>query len=214
MTEFKHSGKYIYNGLSTAKTITLEYFYDNNIKELDTLIITHYDSDHSGGLIDILDNIKVNNLIIPKLECSSKNTCEIKKYIEKNNIDYKLPYLNQKILIDNNTELINFIPITDKKNSRNESSVISLLKFNDYKILFMADSNINSFYSIKNYLSYDIDILKASHHGAKDTINFNLLGKYSTVLSTDKYGAIKFKLKDKIIPYYFDNKKNRFLKIN
>ncbi len=236
------SGKYIYNGLSTAKTITLEYFYDNSIKELDTLIITHYDADHSGGLIDILDNIKVNNLIIPKLECSSKNTCEIKKYIEKNNIDYKLPYLNQKILIDNNTELINFIPITDKKNSRNESSVISLLKFNDFKILFMADSNINSFYSIKNYLSYDIDILKASHHGAKDTINFNilnilkpeysviltgpnvyghpdietinLLGKYSTVLSTDKYGAIKFKLKDKIIPYYFDNKKNRFLKIN
>ena len=47
-----------------------------------------------------------------------------------------------------------------------------------------------------------------------DIETINLLGKYSTVLSTDKYGAIKFKLKDKIIPYYFDNKKNRFLKIN
>src|SRR5699024_2827201 len=86
------SGKFIYPESSSAKRITLEYLYDKNIKEIDLLILTHYDADHSGGLIDILDEIKVKNLVIPKPECNSKNSCKIKKYIEENNVKYILPY--------------------------------------------------------------------------------------------------------------------------
>lgn len=233
------TGRYIYNELTSAKTITLEYLYDKNIKEIDTLIVTHYDSDHSGGLIDILENIKVKNLIMPKTECTSKNSCAIKEYIKKNNISYIRPYTKQKLEIDNIT-LTNYVPHTKRLNSRNNFSTATLIELDNKKLLFMADIGILPYYSIEKFLPSNITILKSAHHGAKDTINdeimkklkpkysilstgknpyghpnletVQILSRYSKVLTTNNLGAIKFKIKDNIEIYHFDSIFERFTK--
>ncbi|UKI42772.1 MAG: MBL fold metallo-hydrolase [Candidatus Melainabacteria bacterium] len=44
---------------SQAKMILVKYLKDNNIKNLELVIVTHYDSDHAGGLIDVYENVKV-----------------------------------------------------------------------------------------------------------------------------------------------------------
>ena len=193
-------------------------------------------------MIDILENVRVKNLIIPKLECTSKNTCEIKNYIEANKIEYQTPYLNQSIKINDKTEIINFISDIKKKNSRNESSVVTLLKYDKFKVLFMGDATIETFNRLKKYLSVDVDILKASHHGAKNTVDnqildvikpeftviltgpnvyghpdsetVDLFARYSKVLSTDKLGAIKFVIDKTINLQHFDSKQNKFIKID
>ena len=48
------TGKLPYRGISSAKRVLNEYFYDKNIRSLKYLILTHFDNDHSGGTIDIL----------------------------------------------------------------------------------------------------------------------------------------------------------------
>lgn len=227
------TGRYIFPDSSTAKRITLEYFYDKNIKEIELLIVTHYDSDHSGGLVDILKEVKVKNLIIPKLECISKNSCKIKNYIEENKINYTLPYTKQRFSYDKNIEVVNYVPKSNNKISKNDSSTVTFIKYGDLKFLFLADIPIKSFYTIEKFMPNDIDILKVSHHGAKRTANdimlrklrpkysviltgrnpynhpdietVDVLKKYSKVLNTKENGAIKFEIKeDKIIPYTFN----------
>lgn len=214
------TGRFVYSGLSSAKTVTLEYFYDKGIKELDTLIVTHYDSDHSGGLVDILSEIKVKNLVIPKPVCSSKNSCAIKDFIEREGIKYIEPFSGQRFEYDSDIKLTNYIADTRLKTSRNDSSTITLLEIGGYKFLFMADAGLSAYNSVKEFLPSDIDILKVAHHGAKGTVDYDmlkklspefsvistgrnpyghpdssvieLLKKYSKVFSTKESGAIKF----------------------
>ena len=60
------SGKSGYKGgKSQAKFIILEYLKDKGIKNIDGLIITHFDSDHAGGAVDLIEklNIKIFMLI-------------------------------------------------------------------------------------------------------------------------------------------------------
>lgn len=229
------SGKFIYPESSSAKRITLEYLYDKNIKEIDLLILTHYDADHSGGLIDILDEIKVKNLVIPKPECNSKNSCKIKKYIEENNVKYILPYTKQRFSFDNDIEVINYVPKSSNKLSKNDSSTVTFIKYKNFKFLFLADIPSKSFHSIEKFMPNDVDILKASHHGAKRTVDDEILNKlrpkytviltgqnpynhpdyetvmlykkYSKVFNTKETGAIKFEIKEnELVPYTFKNK--------
>lgn len=234
------TGRFVYRGKTSAKTVTLEYFYDSGIKTLDTLIVTHYDSDHSGGLLDILDEIKVNNLIIPKLECNTFSTCKIKEYIDKNNIKYEIPYNFQTFEYDG-VKITNFVPAINSK-SRNDSSTVTLADIYGYKFLFLADISKDALESLIKYLPDNIFLLKAAHHGADGTINEKLIGylnpefsvlsvgknpyghpsiktvdildKHSHVLSTDDLGAIKFVVsKDKISLMHFDGVRKKFLPV-
>src|SRR5699024_2854917 len=156
------TGRFVYRGKTSAKTVTLEYFYDSGIKTLDTLIVTHYDSDHSGGLLDILDEIKVNNLIISKLECNTFSTCKIKEYIDKNNIKYEIPYNFQTFEYDG-VKITNVVPAINSK-SRNDSSTVTLANIYGYKFLFLADISKDALESLIKYLPDNIFLLKAAHH--------------------------------------------------
>ena len=236
------TGKTLSPSVSSAKTITLEYLYDKNIKTLDYLIVTHFDSDHSGGLIDILENIKVKNLIIPNPVCNSKNSCRIKKYIEENNIKYITPFSKQRFIIDNDTEIVNYVPNTNNLRSKNDFSTVTFLKTGGFKALFTADAGIKAYYSIEKFMPHNINILKSAHHGAKNTVNDRMLKKlnpeysiistgknsyghpdietiqklksYSTVLSTKEKGAIKFEIKEnKVKPFSYNGKKKKFEEI-
>ncbi len=216
------TGRTIYKGLSSAKTITLEYLYDYNIKEIDTLIVTHYDSDHSGGLVDILENVKVKNLISPVPFCGSKNSCAIYHYIKENNIKYIPPYTGQTLKYEPDIVLKNFVPVSKNKRSRNDKSTVTLLTFGDYKFLFMADAGAKAYSTIEDKLPNNIDVLKSAHHGAAGTVTdemmkklkpkysilstgknpyghpnkttVDILSSYSSVLNTNDLGAIKFEV--------------------
>lgn len=53
------------------------------------------------------------------------------------------------------------------KNNDNESSIITLVKYKDFIMLFMGDAGLISYNTLKNQLPKDVSILKLGHHGAK-----------------------------------------------
>ena len=61
------------------------------------------------------------------------------------------------------------------KNNDNESSIITLVKYKDFIMLFMGDAGLISYNTLKNQLPKDVSILKLGHHGAKGTIDKNML---------------------------------------
>ena len=55
-------------------------------------------------------------------------------------------------------------------------SIVTLLSYKDFDMLFMADAGVKSFEKIKNSLNNDdIEILKSGHHGANNTVSKNML---------------------------------------
>ena len=226
-------------GLSQAKAIIYEYLKDNGIKELEYLIITHYDTDHAGGAIDLLNLIKVKTLILnPKInnsklaqsiiqEAKAKN---IKIIYVKNQTEYKYKEGFMRIF---------FAP---QENDENNASINTVFTKNNKTILLTGDSELKATKRLN--LPSNIDILKVAHHGAKGSIDYNFLtskniktailstgpNKYNhpsyetiydiqkakvNLLRTDAHNAIKISIsKDKIKTFSYNSKRKKWVNID
>ena len=163
------------SSFSQADSIMNKYLKDHGIKTLDILLLTHFDSDHSGGAIDVMKTVNVRKLIINKNKDSSKTTKAIFDYLERNEINTTTAQNNAVIFEENKLKIKTYTPNTDTKND-NDSSIITLLSYKDFDLLFMADAGVKGFENIKNNLhNNDIEILKSGHHGANNTVSKNMI---------------------------------------
>ena len=175
------------SNFSQAEAIMNKYLKDRGIKTLDILLLTHFDSDHSGGAIDIMKALKVKTLVLNKHKDNSKTTKAILNYVAKNKINNIAAQNNKTIFEENNLTLKTFTPDLNTK-SDNETSTVTLLSYKDFDMLFMADGGVKSFENIKNSLNNnDIEILKSGHHGANNTVSKTMLktlNSDATIIST------------------------------
>lgn len=235
------TGKKSYNSTTSAKMIINKYLKNERINKLETLIVTHFDSDHCGGVINILKENKVNKTIIQNEIPKSLTSKEILNYLKENKLNYSIAKNNEEIYFEKGIKIKTFKP---NLKDDNDSSIITLLTYKNKNILFMADSNIKGYEAIKKYLPNEIEIIKIGHHGAKDTINSemikNLKPKYALIsvgynkfnhphfetinilnennikiISTKAYGFSKIEFKnEKEKFYYFNNSKKKLQKID
>ena len=129
-----------------------------------------------GGLLYIMQEIKVNNVIIGK---------QYEKFIEivkKKNIKVNVVEAGQKINIERNLFFDVLWPCIDNmisENAINNNSLVCKLKYKNFSMLFtgdieeIAEKAILAKYS-KNKNILKADVLKVAHHGSKtsSTIDF------------------------------------------
>lgn len=160
---------------SVAKFVLIPYLKNERIKCLDKVLITHYDSDHAGGMIDILNSIKVNQVILPNKPDNSRLEKLIFNELRNKNIDFLFAQNNQVVLNDKNLTIKNYVADTSK--SGNENSTITKVSYKGKNFLFMGDAGVKAFKSLQNSDIGKIHILKLGHHGANKTINKEFLEK-------------------------------------
>lgn len=185
------SGKMAYNnGKTQAEMIVLSYLKDCGIKNIEGFIITHFDSDHAGGAVSLIKNLRIKNIYVNSLNDKSRLAKEI--YANSKN---KIKLVNNDTIIYREGKLTVKTFISGFKNPKleNENSVITLISDNNFDELFMGDSGIIAFAKIKNYLPQTIEVLKVGHHGAKNVINKSMLSKINpkvAIISTglNNYG--------------------------
>ena len=97
---------------------------------------------------------------------------------------------NQVVYDKNGLKIVNYLP--HKTDSDNENSIITLLTYKDFKMLFTGDANVNSINSILNYLPTGITVLKVPHHGAKNSVDESIMAKLNPTYSIISVGENKF----------------------
>ena len=168
---------------------TIPYLKSIGITKLHYLIITHGDYDHMGEAINLVENFKVDKVI---LNCGKFNEFEqdLIKILEKK----KIPYYSciKELNIDDNK--LYFLNNKDYDNENDNSNVI-YTELNNHKFLFMGDAGVKVEEDlIKKYNLKDIDVLKVGHHGSKTSSSKNFINeinpKYSiiSVGKNNKYG--------------------------
>ncbi len=173
---FIDTGKAPYkSGNSEAKLIMLKYLKDRGIKDIEGLIVTHFDSDHSGGTCDFIKETKVKNLYLNTKSRETQTAKEIFKTIKQNNQKYSIVRNNAVVYSEPNLKLTTFKTNIGKKNKSNDSSTITLLTYKNFDMLFMADGGIETFESLKRYIPHNVEVLKVGHHGAAGVVNENML---------------------------------------
>ena len=172
--------------------IILKYFRDNGIKNLDSVIITHFDNDHCGGASDLIKNLKVNTIYVNSINHNSKQAKEIYKTARENQIQIAEAKNGQVVYDKSGLNITNFILKDVAGIGDNESSIITVLKYNDFSMLFTGDSGIETFNKLKNNLPQNISVLKVGHHGASGVINKNMADYLNPKYSIVSTGENKF----------------------
>jgi len=155
-------------------------YLNNNVlnlktnKEIDYLIVTHADIDHSGGTLSVLKNYNVKNLYLPELESTSNYYTELLSYVNDN---YSYEYISSEIEISGNDYSIEIFGPLEYLNT-NDSCPIIKLTYKNKSFLFTGDisSDVEQDF-IKEYGDkLDCDVLKVAHHGSKYSTCDEFLG--------------------------------------
>lgn len=151
--------------------IVLDYLLNMQIKELDYVIVSHFDSDHCYNIIEILKALKVKNLIISR---QAKHTDLFDNIIQeclkkKVNIIIKA---NQKIEIEKSLTLDFMWPCDDNfiSDDLNNNSIVVKLEYKEFSILFTGDIEEKAEQMIvRKYPDKMLKstVLKVAHHGSK-----------------------------------------------
>lgn len=163
------------------------YLKSIGISKLNYLIITHGDEDHIGGAIYLIDNFKVDNVILNKgdyteLEVELITNLKNKNIRYTNNIN-KIPFLNSYIYLLNTKEFSN----------ENDNSIVTYFEYQKYKFLFMGDSSSKTEeYLINNYNLANISFLKVGHHGSNTSSSPLFINKINPKVSLISVGKNNF----------------------
>ena len=168
------------SGEVTKDNIFTKILKDFGIRKVDYLIISHSDSDHIGGAINMVKYIKVKNLIL--------------NYYDKNNTTNKLKqfvdntyYLKEQDKIK--TNYFNLLVISPKFDygNTNDNSLAFILEIDKTKFLFTGDISTKVESDIISKYKIDVDYLKVAHHGSKTSTSVKFLNnikyQYAVVMS-------------------------------
>lgn len=166
------TGKAPYLNSSTqAKNIIIKYLKDRGINKLEALILTHFDADHAGGSIDILENLKINNIYITDVYENTILSENIIKYIKDKNLNSKVIKEETPIYNKDNFKLNLIKPKGGQIKTENQKSLLTHLNYGAQNILFMGDADNQSYMILPDKYKKDLSIIKLGHHGAKGTVN-------------------------------------------
>ena len=180
------------SGNSQAKIIMLKYLKDRGIKDLEGVIVTHFDNDHSGGVPDVISNTKTKTLYLNSTNVDTQTGYKILKTIDKNKQDYKVVQNNSEIYSEKDFSIRVYKADIGGNNSSNESSIITLLSYKDFNMLFMGDAGIESFNSIKKDIPHNIEVLKVGHHGGPNVVDNSMLKHLGNSISLISTGVNYF----------------------
>lgn len=156
-----------------GKNTLLPYLLDRGITKIDYVIISHFDTDHVGGIITLMEEIKIKRVIIGRQYENSENFEEFLKLIKDNNIFVKKVSIGDKINIEKNLQIDILFPEKEliSINAINNNSLVFKLVYKKFSIIFTGDiEEIAEEKLIKIYKETNIlksNILKVAHHGSK-----------------------------------------------
>ncbi|MCK9446178.1 MBL fold metallo-hydrolase [bacterium] len=159
-----------------------------NDKEIDLVVLSHPESDHMTGLLSVLENYKVDNILWTGIEKDGEKFESWKRMIKEEGANIYYANLGDKIIMGDATlEVISPIESLEGKEFKesNNTAVVSKFKYKDSSFLFTGDI---SFKIEEELEDVDVDILKIAHHGSKYSTGEEFLKKTSPLLSIIQVG--------------------------
>ena len=155
-----------------GKNTLIPYLLDRKIKEIDYVIISHFDQDHVGGGLNVLSELKVGKVIIGKQGEESEQYVQFRKIVDEKEIPVIVVKQGNIINIEKDLKIKILFPEDEliTENVLNNNSLVFKLEYKNLKMLFTGDIEaIAEKQLLKKYSNSElkVDILKVAHHGSK-----------------------------------------------
>lgn len=134
-------------------------------------MLSHFDSDHTAKTIEIIENLKVKNIIISKQAERSNEFENIIKKAQENKINVILVKAGDIVRIDKDTYFEILWPQNDNiiaENALNNNSIVAKMYHKNFSILFTGDIEEKAEVKIveKYQENLKASVLKVPHHGS------------------------------------------------
>lgn len=168
-------------------------FYDRSI---DIVVATHPDKDHIGGLVDVVQNFSVDQVIRSGVESDTSTYKLFDSLVARKDITEHIARRGMRIYVDEELGIYADVlhPAYDVSRVRdtNDASVVLRLVYGDTEFLLTGDASdrIESELITKgNVQDVRSDVLKLGHHGSKTSSGLEFLQAVSPELAIVSAGC-------------------------
>lgn len=167
-----------------GEQVVVPYLLDRKITKIDFLMVSHFDADHCGGLFAVVENLKVDTIILGKQDSEYENCVEFLKLAKSKNVKVISVQAGDVIKIDKYCQFQILWPDSQNMisdNGINNNSILTKLVYGEFSMLFTGDieekAEKESLEKYKNTDVLNCDILKVAHHGSKSSSIQEILEK-------------------------------------
>jgi len=160
-------------GPEEYKDKVVEYIKSKNVKILNVVVITHSHSDHIGGIPNVLENIKVENIWVNQDISANSQYLSVYKIIQKKNISWQI-VKRGRCWEDFKGVKIECLHPANITSNPNNNSIVLKITYKKVIFLFPGDITLDVERELlgiyKNHLKSNI--LKIPHHGQYSGCDF------------------------------------------
>jgi len=165
-------GGSISDSFDVGKKTLIPYLLDRGYTSLDYIMISHFDQDHVGGILTVLEEIKVKNVIISKQGEESKQYSKFLDIVKQKKINVIVVERGNRVKIEDSIYFDILWPQKEqiKENILNNNSIVTKLHYGGFSMLFTGDIEKEAEEIIlKKKTNLKSDILKVAHHGSNSS---------------------------------------------
>lgn len=178
MIQTPNNKNILIDGGDNKYSVLLPYLLDKRIKSIDYMIVSHFDSDHSNGLLDVIEKIRVKNIIISKQSETSNEFIEFMNIVNRKNIKIEEVSQGDRIIFEENIYM-DIISPNEKLEFEdlNNNSIVAKLIYNKFSILFTGDIGFKAEELLKqnNENILQSTMIKIAHHGSGSSSDLSFL---------------------------------------
>lgn len=152
----------------SGHTDVVTYLNNARVSEIEFLVITHFHSDHTSELLDIMDNFKIKTIVIPDLSQKNIPTSSFFRLfldkVEKYSITLKPAAKGDVYTIGNG--MLTILDDTYNDIDINNTSVATLFTQGDFSYLNTGDGEEEYEQRLLKVFSQKVTLFTAAHHGS------------------------------------------------
>lgn len=226
---------YYKGSFDIGKDVVLPYLYNKGVRKLDAVVFTHFDSDHAGGLLSIIEEMDVKAVIVGHADGSEiyhkmvevANRRKIPVFAASRGDTFQIGEAAFYVLNPAKHHLFD---------DDNDNSVVLKMMYKGLSFLFTGDLSFEGEKDLIDECDIRSDVLKIAHHGSATSTSEEFLKKVDPkiavisvgennsfghpssrvlklleenkvkVFRTDIHGAVNFKIKGNNVRIYTQQK--------
>ena len=152
-----------------GEMVVSEFLWEKGYSQIDRLVVSHADADHSQGLTDVVNNFEVGEVLIGAVPTSDSEMAEL--LVAANRYAVPLRQIGKGDVIEIGDVRIDVLwPVStdEPAGSDNNASLVLMLTYGERKFLFTGDIERASEGAITGQ-PLKADLVKVPHHGSRSS---------------------------------------------
>ena len=155
----------------------VDYVKRQRIGKIDYLVGTHPHADHIGGLDDVILQLDIGEIYMPKVQTNTKTFRDVLEAVQQKGLKIKTAKAGVEILNRDNLSIEILAPNADSYENLNNYSAVIRLVYGDNAFLFTGDAEALSESEITREV--EAEVLKVGHHGSISSASEEFLDRVS-----------------------------------